>query len=117
MTQQTLEQIYNAYLGAYGITNAADRDRLLSQCVAREITSVLPNEENRGIAQLSLHIERFQNSRPRTHFRSKVLSVHHEQFLASLVLCSEDEQVLANAHVYGRFNGRGLLTYLIGFFF
>jgi hypothetical protein len=117
MTKEVLEQIYNSYLSAYSIPDPEERARVLRHCVTDEIASVLPYEESRGLDELSHHIEQFQKKRWGSHFRSKILAVHHSQFLAELTLHGEDDQLLATAQTYGRFNERGLLTYLIGFFF
>jgi hypothetical protein len=112
----TLQQTYNSYLGAYSYIAPTERERLLRQSVAKDVISINPEGESHGISDLLKHIEQFQEQKPGAFFKGNKLIAHHDQFLSEWTMYGKDGSAVATAHTYGRFNERGLITYLIGFF-
>ena len=116
MTNDALQRTYNSYLDAYSDIEPVERERLLRQSVTDDVLSINPNGESHSLGNLMEHIEQFQKQRPGAYFKSNKLLAHHEQFLSEWTIYSKDGSAVATAHTYGRFNGKGLITYLIGFF-
>jgi hypothetical protein len=112
----TLQQIYNSYLGAYSDIEPTERERLLRQSVTDDVISINPEGESHGIGDLVKHIEQFQKQKPGARFKSNKLIAHHDQFLSEWTMYCKDGSAVATAHTYGRFDEKGLITYLIGFF-
>jgi hypothetical protein len=115
-TADTLQQNYDSYLAAYSDIAPTERERLLRQSVTNDVMSINPEGESHGIVDLMKHIEQFQKQKPGTRFKSNKLIAHHDQFLSEWTMYSKNGSALAIAHTYGRFNEKGLITYLIGFF-
>jgi hypothetical protein len=58
LTIEALQQIWKAYLNAYGDVAADERERLLRQSVTDDVVFTGPNEDDRGFGKLVEHIER-----------------------------------------------------------
>ena len=80
-----------------------------------EVISINPDGESHGFGNLVEHIEQFQKQKPGAYFKSNKLIAHHDQFLSEWTMYSKDGLAVATAHTYGRFDEKGLITYLIGF--
>lgn len=116
MSADNLQQTYNYYLRAYSDVAPTEREHLIRESVTDDVISINPEGESRSIGELVKHIEQFQKQKPGAHFQSNQLLAHHDQFLAKWTMYSKDGTAVATAHTYGRFNNKGLITYLIGFF-
>ena len=116
MSAYNLQQTYKSYLRAYSDVEPTEREHLLRESVTDDVISINPEGESRGIGELVKHIEQFQKQKPGATFKSNKLIAHHDQFLSEWTMYSKDGTAAATAHTYGRFDEKGLITYLIGFF-
>jgi hypothetical protein len=116
MTKEAIEQIWSAYLQAYGNVSAEERKRLLQQSVSDDVVSQNPGEQTQGLEPLLAHIEQFQQRLPGAHIEIDKLTFHHQHVLTEWTLYRSDDTPLRTAHTYGIFNEHGLLKQLIGFF-
>lgn len=116
MTKEVAEQVWNAYLEAYGSVSAEDRKRLLGESVSDDVVSENKADEMHGIDALVAHIEKFQQRLPGAYFKIDTLKFHHGQSLAELTLFKADGGEVAKAHTYGVFNDQDRLKKLTGFF-
>lgn len=116
MKKDAVEQVWNAYLEAYGDVSIEDRKRLLGESVSDDVVSENPSDETHGIDALIAHVERFQQRLPGSYFKINSLKFHHEQVLTEWTLLKADGTVVTTAHTYGVFNDQGRLKKLIGFF-
>lgn len=116
MTKGAVEQVWNAYLEAYGDVSGEDRLRLLKESVSDDVLSTNPGDETQGLENLVAHVERFQGRLPGSYFKINSLKFHHEQVLTEWTLYKADGTAVTTAHTYGVFNDDGRLKKLIGFF-
>jgi hypothetical protein len=116
MTKITAEQVWNAYLEAYGNVSKEERRRLLTESVSNDVLSTNPGDETQGLESLVAHVEQFQQRLPGSYFKINSLKFHHEQTLAEWTLYKADGAAVTTAHTYGAFNDQGRLNKLIGFF-
>lgn len=116
MTKGAIEEVWNAYLKAYGGVSSEDRRRLLSESVSGDVLSTNPGDETQGLESLVAHVEEFQRRLPGSYFTMNSLKFHHEQALAEWTLYKADGTAVTTACTYGVFNDEGRLKKLIGFF-
>jgi hypothetical protein len=116
MTKEAVEQIWNAYLKAYGNVSTEERRRLLWESVSSDVRSINPAEETQGFEGLLAHVEEFQHRLPGAYFKINKLLFHHEEVLAEWTLYKSDETPLRTAYTHGLFNDQGRLKKLVGFF-
>lgn len=116
MKKDAVEQVWNAYLAAYGDVSAEERKRLLRESVSDDIVSENPSDEANGIDALIAHVERFQQRLPGAYFKINSLKFHHDQVLTEWTLYKADGTVVTTAHTYGALDGQGRIKKLIGFF-
>jgi predicted ester cyclase len=116
MKKDAVEQVWNAYLEAYGDVSVEERRRLLGESVSDDVVSENPGDEAHGIDALVAHVEKFQQRLPGSYFKIDSLKFHHEQVLTEWTLYKADGAVVTTAHTYGVFNDQGRLKKLIGFF-
>jgi len=116
MTKSAIEQVWNAYLEAYGDVSSEDRLRLLKESVSDDVLSTNPGDETHGLENLVAHVEQFQRRLPGSYFKINSLKFHHEQVLTEWTLYKADGTAVTTAHTYGVFNDEGRLKKLIGFF-
>lgn len=116
MTKEAVEQIWNAYLEAYGNVSSEERRRLLRESVSDDVHSINPGEETHGFDGLVTHVEQFQQRLPGAYFKINKLLFHHEQVLTEWTLYKSDETPLRTAYTHGVFDDQGRLKQLTGFF-
>jgi len=116
MTKDAVEQVWNAYLEAYGDVSTEDRRRLLTESVSKDVLSTNPGDETHGLENLMAHVVQFQNRLPGSYFKINSLKFHHEQVLTEWTLYKADGTPVTTAHTYGVFNEQNRLKKLIGFF-
>ena len=116
MTIEALQQIWKAYLNAYGEVAADERERLLRQSVTDDVVFTGPNEDDQGFGKLVEHIGQVQKKSPGARFESNKLLTQHGQLLSEWTLYKKDGAKIATGHKYARFNEQGRLTHLAGFF-
>jgi hypothetical protein len=116
MTKDAVEQVWSAYLEAYGDVSTEDRRRLLTQSVSDDVLSTNPGDETQGLEDLVAHVEQFQKRLPGSYFKINSLKFHHEQVLTEWTLYKADGAPVTTAHTYGVFDDQGRLKKLIGFF-
>jgi hypothetical protein len=116
MTRDAVEQLWNAYLEAYGDVSTEDRLRLLTESVSDDVLSTNPGDETQGLESLLTHVEQFQKRLPGSYFKINALKFHHEQVLTEWTLYKADGTPVTTAHTYGVVNEQGRLNKLIGFF-
>jgi hypothetical protein len=116
MTREAVEQIWNAYLQAYGNVSTEERRRLLRASVSDDVLSTNPGEETQGFESLVTHVEQFQQRLPGAYFKINKLLFHHDEVLTEWTLYKSDETPLSTAHTHGVFDDQGHLKKLTGFF-
>src|ERR1700709_1707727 len=104
MTKDAVEQIWNAYLEAYGNVSTEERKQLLTESVSEDVLSTNPGDETQGLDSLLAPVGQFQQRLPGSYFKINSLKFHHEQVLTDWTLYKADGTALTTAHTYGVFN-------------
>jgi hypothetical protein len=115
MTLENLQQLWKSYQDAYADIPLVQREHLLRQSVADDVLFTSPIVEGYGLGNLLEHIAQFQKQFPGARFQSNKLFTHHGQLLSEWTMYNKDGSEFITAHSYARFDERGLLTHLAGF--
>jgi hypothetical protein len=115
MTDEKLLQIWNAYQGAWADVADGERERLIRQSVAEDVTYTNPQAEGQGLENLLKHVGEFQVQFPGAYFKTNKLLSQHGQLLAEWTMFNKDGSEFLTVHSYARFDERGLLSHLAGF--
>jgi len=116
MDLETLQDNWNAYLSAYGATDADERARLLAQSVSEDVVFTNPAGDGETLAGLDAHIVGFQQSNPGKYFGTDKLFPQKDKMLAIWSMYSGDGTRLATGYNFVRPDETGRFKYLAGFF-
>ena len=116
MTANTQEQLWNAYMDAFGAAEADERARLLAQSVSDDVVFTNPGGEGKTRGGLSKHIEDFRNKMPGCHFKTDRLISHHGECLAVWSMYKADGAKVATGYNFVQFAADGRFSYMAGFF-
>lgn len=116
MNIDTLKDNWNAYMAAYGAETADERTRLLEQSVCDDIVFTNPASDGKSRADLSAHIERFQNSNPGAYFSTDKLYPQRDKLLAVWSMYKPDGTKVATGYNFVRPDEGGRFSYMAGFF-
>ena len=78
----TRVEIYDLYLAAWSAIPDAERERLLRACLSDNMVFVNPQQIRRGIADVAVHLEGFQQRTPGGSFRMNNMVGWGDQALA-----------------------------------
>jgi hypothetical protein len=98
VTKEAVQQVWNAYLQAYGNVSHEDRVRLLTESVSKDVLSTNPGDETQGLESLVAHVGQFQQRLPGSYFKINWLKFHHEQVLTEWTLYKADGTPVTTAH-------------------
>lgn len=112
----TPEQQWNAYMAAFGATDAAERARLLEQCVCDDVVFTNPGGSGRTRAGLAAHIAEFQAKMPGMAFGTDKVFLHHGALLAAWSMYKADRSKVAAGYNFVTLDAAGRFSYMAGFF-
>jgi hypothetical protein len=116
MSANIHEQLWNAYMSAFGAVEADERERLLEQSVSDNVVFTNPGGEGETRAGLIKHIEDFQNKMPGCHFKTDRLINHHGESLAVWSMYKQDGAKVATGYNFVQYGADGRFSYMAGFF-
>ncbi len=116
MTETTHEQLWNAYVDAFGAVGADERKRLLEQSVGDDVVFTNPGAEGKTREGLISHIEDFRKKMPGCSFKTDRLLNHHGESLAMWSMYKEDGAKIATGYNFLRCGADGRFSYMAGFF-
>jgi hypothetical protein len=116
MTENVHEQLWDAYMAAFGAVDAEERERLLRQSVGDDVVFTNPGGEGKTREGLIKHIENFQNKMPGCSFRTDRLISHHGECLAVWSMYKHDGAKVATGYNFVQFGADGRFSYMAGFF-
>ena len=99
----TRVEIYDLYLAAWSAILDAERERLLRACLSDNMVFVNPQQIRRGIADVAVHLEGFQQRTPGGSFRMNNMVGWGDQALA--------EWQLVDAAGEAGFSGYDVVTF------
>jgi hypothetical protein len=116
MAEQTKLATWNRYQDAWSNITAEERERLLRSSLAEDCFYGDPvGNEGKGIAALTVHIEKFQQDFPGHIFVTHKFQEHHGYAIAEWNMYDAAGNAVLAGKSVTRFSNDGLLMILLGF--
>lgn len=117
MTQQSLEQLIDAYCAAWSEYNPARREELLREVWDEQATYTDPRADVQGIAELSALIGKVLAGRPGAKVvRTSVVDEHHGLARFAWRVVQADGTLLPEGIDFAEITSDGKLRRIVGFF-
>ena len=116
MPDQEYLDTWAAYLKAWSGVSPAERQELVSRCANEECVYTEPASECHGRRELIDRMARSQQQYPGAYFENEKLISHHSQGLFRWTMYHATGAVLAPGVSFARFDERGRLSQMGGFF-
>lgn len=115
MTDKDPRAAFENYLGAFCEPYPGEREKLVRDNVAENVSFSNPGVNGHGRETLLSHIAMFQDRFPEGRFRINWLKQQHGQVLAEWTQFNEDGTEFLTAHSYARVGEDGRITHFAGF--
>ena len=116
MTNEEYTATWKRYQAAWSKVSAQERKELLRGSVAPDAIYTDPMSECHGLEELMVKIEQSQQKTPGASFENTRFLSHHQQGLSDWTMRDSEGATVATGNSYARFNEKGLLIQMTGFF-
>lgn len=116
MTHEEYLATWKRYQAAWSNISLDERKTLLDSSVAPDAAYSDPTSECSGLEELMAHIGKSQAKTPGASFENTKFLSHHGQGMSNWTMKNGQGATVATGTSYARFNDKGLLVQMTGFF-